>query len=114
MPQNLTYSIGASGITGTMNFTIQRNPQDSTKFYLKQLDVDCTVEDLLDDDWTRGPNSESRPAAIVEIGWQPPTRTAGKVFFVSIKVVQSYGTGALEKFNLAPGSGTTPPPAGTD
>ncbi|MES2738737.1 MAG: hypothetical protein V4672_20640 [Verrucomicrobiota bacterium] len=114
MPQNLTYSIGTSGITGTMNFTIQRNPQDSTKFYLKQLDVDCTVEDLLDYDWTRGPNSESRPAAIVEIGWQPPTRTAGKVFFVSIKVVQSYGTGALEKFNLAPGSGTTPPPAGTD
>ncbi|MES2735441.1 MAG: hypothetical protein V4672_03920 [Verrucomicrobiota bacterium] len=31
---------------------------------------------------------------------------------VYLKLVQSYGTGALEKFYLAPGSGSTPP-AGT-
>lgn len=112
IPQNLSYSIGTAGISGTMNFTIQRNPQDSTKFYLKQLDVDCTVEDLIDYDWTRGPNSESRIASIVQIGWQPTSRKAGKIFFVSIRVVQTYGAGALEKFNVAPGSSTTPPGGG--
>jgi hypothetical protein len=112
MPENLSYSIGTAGIIGTMNFTIQRNPQDSTKFYLKHLDVDCTVEDLIDYDWTRGPTSESRPASIVQIGWQPSSRKAGKIFFVSIRIVQTYGTDALKKFNLEPGSGTTLPEEG--
>lgn len=112
IPDDLAYSIGTAGITGTMNFTIERNPSDSTKFYLKQLDIDCVVEDLIDYDWTRGPSSESRPASIVQIGWQPPARNGGRVFFVSIKVVESYDLSKLGKFNAAPGSGTTPPTGG--
>jgi hypothetical protein len=109
IPEDLVYSIGTAGITGTMNFKIQRNPQDSTKFYLAQLDVDCVVKDLIDYDWTRGPNSESRPASITQIGWQPSARKGGKIFFVSIKVVESFGTSKLKHFNESPGSGTKLP-----
>lgn len=109
---DLVYSIGTASISGTMDFTVQRHPSDPTKFYLKAVTVDCEVDDLIDYDWTKGPTSESRHAAIVQIGWQPSSRNAGRVFFVNIEVNEGFSGSSLDKFNAAPGSGTTPPPAG--
>ena len=97
---DLRAAYGGANIRGTVVFGLKRDSSDSRKVILTSVAIEAIVEDLYDFDWTRPESSDSRQAATVQIGWEPPLRNAGRIFATETEVKHLYDDdSAIATFN---------------
>lgn len=97
---DLRFAFGEATISGTVTFGTRRDTTNPNNIYLTSVNIDATLDDVYDFDWTRPQNWPSRKASTVQIGFEPDARMAGAIFATRTQLIRLYNSGnAISDFN---------------
>ena len=85
-PMKFAYGT-ASCKSGSVTLVMRR---EGNKVLAKEIRISAIIEDIYDFDYTRHIGTLSHSASVVQIGWEKPGRTGGRIFHSNVDVDVTY------------------------